>query len=426
MLLRFGVSNHLSVRDFQELSFSASSLKDRDEGLIACAAAPEGAVVPAVVVYGANASGKSNLVATMEIMRRMALFSQTRGEPGGGVSRQPFRLDPAWSGRPSRFDIDFVIDGVRHHYGFEASDDAIEAEWLYDFPKSHRRTLFEREDGEFRFGRGLKGRNAVIADLTRPNSLYLSAAAQNKHEQLSKMFGYFRAIDGVGYADVPGMAVSMQLARKEPDDRTIDFLGKIGTGVVGYRRKETEAADEIEALRQDIVGVFRKRLIEQADLKAIVGDDWRTAIELAHRGRDGEDVYLDLDLESAGTRRLLVVLGLVFQALDEGTLLFIDELDASLHTQAAEKVLRLFCSPGTNPRGAQLVATTHDTNLLRSSVLRRDQIWFTEKDAEGATVLYPLTDIRTRKGDDIGRGYLQGRYGAVPFDDPVSALGARR
>ncbi len=426
MLLRFGVANHLSIRDFQELSFSASSLKDREEGLIACAAAPKGAVVPAVVVYGANASGKSNLMMAMETMRQMVLYSQTQGEPDGGVPRQPFRLDPACSGRPSRFDIDFVIDGVRHHYGFETSDTAFEAEWLYDFPKSQRRMLFEREGVEYRFGRGLKGRNNVIADLTRPNSLYLSAAAQNGHERVSRVFGYFRSIEGIVAVAVPGMAASMQLARKEPDDRMIDFLGEIGTGVVGYRRKKTEAADEIEVLLQDLTGVISKRLHEPADLKAIVGDDWRTSIELAHRGRDGEDVYLDLDLESAGTRRLLVVLVLVFQALDEGTLLFIDELDASLHTQAAEKVLRLFCSPGTNPKGAQLVATTHDTNLLRSPVLRRDQIWFTEKDAEGATVLYPLTDIRTRKGDDIGRGYLQGRYGAVPFDDPVSALGARR
>ncbi len=426
MLLRFGVSNHLSIRDFQELSFVASPLKDRDEGLIPCAAAPKGAVVPAAVVYGANASGKSNLMTAMGIMLIMVRDSHRHGRPGGGVLRHPFRLDPACAGKPSRFEIDFVVDGVRHHYGFEASDDAFESEWLYDFPASRRRMLFERESGEFRFGRGLKGRNAVIADLTRSNSLYLSAAAQNGHERLSQVSRYFRSVHGVYATALSGMMVSVHLAEKEADDRAIDFLGRIGTGVVAYRRKEIEYADEIEAFQRDVLTAIKKRADVPANLEATISGDWRTAIELAHLGRDGEQVYLDLDLESAGTRRLLFVLGFAFQALDEGMPLFVDELDASLHTQAAEAVLRLFCSRKTNPKGAQLVATTHDTNLMRSPLLRRDQLWFTEKDAAGATRLYPLTDIRTRKGDDIGKGYLQGRYGAVPPDDPVSALAPPR
>ena len=426
MLLRFGVSNHLSIRDFQELSFAASSLKDRDKGLIPCTAAPKGTVVPAAVIYGANASGKSNLVNAMGTMRWMVSSSQTRGEPGGGVPRQPFKLDPACAEGPSRFELDFVIDGIRHHYGFEASDDTFDSEWLYDFPGSRRRMLFEREGGEFRFGRGLKGRNAVIADLTRSNSLYLSAAAQNGHEQLSQVSGYFRSVHGIYATAFPGVVVSAHLAEKETDDRVIDFLGKIGTGVVDYRQKEAEYADEIEAVQRDVLTAMKKRGDVPADLGAAMGGDWRTAIELAHRDQNDEKVYFDLDLESAGTRRLLFVLGFAFQALDEGTFLFVDELDASLHTQAAEAVLRLFCSPETNPKGAQLVATTHDTNLMRAPVLRRDQLWFTEKGADGATRLYPLTDIRTRKGDDIEKGYLQGRYGAVPFDDPLSDLAPPR
>ena len=196
MLLRFGVANHLSIRDHQELSLSASSLGDSDDGLIECAAAPRGMALPAAVVYGANASGKTNLVAAMETMCSMVLLSHSKGEPGGGVPRQPFRLGAASARVPSRFDIDFVLDGVRHHYGFEATDEAFVSEWLYAFPKSHRRTLFERDGEDFRFGRLLKGQNAVVARLTRPNSLYLSAAAQNRHEHLSSIFGYFRSIHG--------------------------------------------------------------------------------------------------------------------------------------------------------------------------------------------------------------------------------------
>ena len=140
----------------------------------------------------------------------------------------------------------------------------------------------------------------------------------------------------------------------------------------------------------------------------------RLKLELSHRGGGGDNVYLDIDRESAGTRRLLFMLGPIFRALDEGTLIVIDELDASLHTRACEAILELFGSQKTNPHGAQLVVTTHDTNLLHSPLVRRDQIWFVELNKKGATRVFPLTDIRTRKDDNIEKGYLQGRYGAIP------------
>ncbi len=381
MLLRFSVSNHLSIRDSQELLFTASSLKDPSDGLIDCAAAPNGSVVPAVVLYGANASGKSTLLDAITVMRHMVLRSHTEGDPGGGVPRHAFRLDIESSRRPSRFEIDFVLHGVRHHYGFEANDREFLSEWLYAFPKSHRRSLFVRDHDDYRFGRYLKGRNSVIAGLTRPNSLYVSAAAQNGHEQLSEVFDYFLSVHGFMGAGVAGPEASAWLVNEDVDSRVIDFLRKIDTGICDYRRRER---------------------------------DLQVTVELGHRSREGKPAYLELDMESAGTRRLLSVLSLVYRALDKGTPLAIDELDASLHTLAGAEVLKLFCSPETNPKGAQLIATTHDTNLMDASVLRRDQLWFTAKDADGATHLYPLTDIRTRGGDNFERGYLQGRYGAVP------------
>ena len=384
MLLRFSVSNHLSLRDSQELLLTTSSLKDKTEGLIACAAAPRGSLLPAVVVFGANASGKSNLVHAFGAMRQMVLFSHTRGDASGGVPRHAFKLDASYSNKPSRFEIDFIHQGVRYHYGFEADDTAFLSEWLYAIPKSHRRLMFEREGSDFRFGRELKGRNNTIAELTRSNSLYLSAAAQNSHEQISSLYEYIRAMNC--YMSI-GSDSEYWLRHKEIDTRVIEFLGRLDTGICDYRRREI-------------------------------------TIELSHQSRDGETVYLDLGTESSGTRRLLVMLSLAYRALDTGTPLVIDELDVSLHTLAGAAVLQLFCSPKTNPKGAQLVTTTHDTNLMKWAGLRRDQIWFTEKDEDGVTLLYPLTDIRTRRSDDLEKGYLQGRYGAVPFDDPISALGS--
>ena len=425
MLLRFGVANHLSIRSYQELSFAASTLSDRRDGLIACTAVPSGAVLPAILVYGANASGKSNLVAALGAMREAVLLSHAHGEPGGGVPRDPFRLDAACAECPSRFDIDFVLKAVRYHYGFEVSDAAFEKEWLYAFLESRRRTLFERDGGEFRFGRELKGRNRVIADLTRPNSLFVSAAAQNGHERLSTIYEFFQSVRGDQNIAVGGRRASALMPADGPDDRVIAFLERAETGIVGYRRTETEFPDELRTLQREIAAVAQRVLKKPIVTPGSEPDDKLVAVELAHLDAGGKEVYFDLDRESAGTRRLLVMLDRACFALDTGAPMVVDELDASLHTRAAKAVLDLFCSPATNPKGAQLIATTHDTNLMKPSVLRRDQLWFVELGLDGATRLYPLTDIRTRKDDNIEKGYLQGRYGAVPsIDDSIPTLGA--
>ncbi len=415
MLLRFRASNHLSFRGLQEVSFVASSLKERKGYLIDCAAAPNNSVVPAAVVYGANASGKSNLIDAMQTMCAMVLRSHTRGDPGGGVARQPFRLDPACLQAATQFDIDFVAEGTRYHYGFKASDKAFVSEWLDVYPKAHRRLAFARDSSEFAIGRWLKGQNSSIAKLTRPNSLFLSAAAQNGHEQLSKVFAYFRSIQIVRDIAVPGTELWTRLAGEEPDRRVIAFLGRLGTGVGDFRRSEAKNSE----LFLKLVRPMAAAAGESTDvfLEKLGTDGFEPVVELVHRGRDNEPISLDLDRESAGTRRLLAVMGIVYRSLDEGTPVLMDELDASLHTHASEAVLRLFCSEQSNPRGAQLLATTHDTNLMRSSSLRRDQLWFTQKDADGSTQIYPLTDFKTRRSDNFELGYLQGRYGAVPFED---------
>lgn len=415
MLLRFRVSNHLSIRDLQEVSFIASSLKERKGHLIDCAAAPNNSVVPAAVVYGANASGKSNLVDAIQTMRAMVLNSHTKGDPGGGVPRLPFRLDPAFRQTATQFDIDFVAEGTRYHYGFKASDEGFVSEWLDVYPKAHRRLAFARDCGEFAFGRWLKGQNSSIGKLTRPNSLFLSAAAQNGHEQLSKVFACFRSIRIVRDVAVPGTELMTGLTEGEPDRRVVNFLGRLGTGVVAFRRTEARNSEQFRNVVRKIGAPLGKS--PDALLEELGVGDMGTVVELVHRGRDNEPIPLALDRESAGTLRLLAVMGNVYRGLDEGTPVVVDELDASLHTHAGEAVLKLFCSAQSNPKGAQLLATTHDTNLMRSSSLRRDQLWFTQKDAAGATQIYPLTDFKTRRGDNFELGYLQGRYGAVPFDD---------
>jgi hypothetical protein len=261
---------------------------------------------------------------------------------------------------------------------------------------------------EFTFGRGLKGRNQTISALTRPNSLFLSAAAQNGHEELTRVVGFFRGIVAGETADHD---IAKAISDRAADRRIVEFLKVAGTGVVAYRIRDIHRETEKNPLVTRLLSVIEDEL-KDAGLN-LPAD--RKELQLAHTGSDGQPVFFNLDEESAGTRRLLRVLVPAFKALDTGGLVVIDELDASLHTKACELVLALFSSPATNPKGGQLLLTTHDTHLLYSAHLRRDQVWLTEKDGTGATSLYPLTDFRTRKTDNLERGYLQGRFGAVPF-----------
>ena len=270
--------------------------------------------------------------------------------------------------------------------------------------------LFERDGEEFEFGRNLRGRNRVIADLTRPNSLFVAAATQNGHEELSKISGFFRTISN---DELPSRwSIS--------DSRATDFLGLIGTGIVGARVSKVDVSEKAKEFASEFASLIKRTFGEGPEMQ--FDNRHPEKLELAHKGKDGAEVYFDLDDESAGTRRLVGFLVAAYLALDRGSVMIVDELDESLHTAACEALLALFMSPTANPRGAQLVATTHDTNLLRCPSLRRDQVWFTEKDGEGATHLYPLTDFRTRRGDNLERGYLQGRYGATPFSGSLADI----
>lgn len=413
MIIRFGVSNFLSIRDKQELSLVASSLQDYETGLIVNSSM-RGRFLPVAVIYGANASGKSNIVRALSYMRGAVLYSHSRGDPSGGVRRDPFALDEEYAKKSSIFDIDFVIDNTRFHYGFEASDEAFVAEWLWAFPAGKRQILFRREGQKFDFGRSLKGQVNVIKDLTRPNSLFISAAAQNNHEESKRIVSFFRSIevmDSTIIVESP-MAVSALKNNKEID-RIIDFIKRLDGGIVGYRRSENEIPEEVQQIQQELLTVLNK--FSKDDQLRVAASAKEISIELAHRGCTGQSIYFNMARESAGTRRLLVLMDAAFRCLNRGSSLIIDELDVSLHTQACEAIIAMFSLPELNPKGSQLIATTHNTNLLNPKLLRRDEIWFTEKDPEGATQVYPLTDIRTRHGDNLEKGYLQGRYGAVPY-----------
>lgn len=424
MLIRFAVENHLSIRERQELSLLASSLQDPAASLIPVDGMK---LVPAALIYGANASGKSNFVSALNFLRQSVRYSHARGGPETGVPRNPFILDDKTKALPTKIDIDFFLNNVRFHYGFSASDTEFEEEWLYAFPLGKKQTWFYRGPGDegINFGKALKGTLKTIATLMRPNSLFLSTAAQNAHKQLTPIFNYlsdFSMKTTIENREHDAMAA---FAGGRIDSRIVHFLKQADTGIVSCRFDDAlrRIGIDQQSFMKDLWGILKKYIpdapertldgVEKIDVKKI---------SLGHKGTGKEPRYLELRLESAGTLRLLILLKTIFEALDNGSLVVIDELDASLHTYLAESIVALFNSKKTNPRGAQLIATTHDTNLLRSESVRRDQVWFCEKDTTGGTNLYPLTDIHTRNTDNLEKGYLQGRFGAVPFRGPVELL----
>ena len=287
-------------------------------------------------------------------------------------------------------------------------------ERLYAYPKARQQLLFERNEDEFRFGRRLRGHNKRISKFTRSNSLYISTAAQNGHEDLGRIVQYFKAIDVIGKGVIPDSTLRDEFRSDGPDQRVIEFLRELGTGVVGYDRKILQNADEGMVIHQSLPHASitsRKSHVQ-------------VPIDLTYHNVDGQEIPLSFAYESAGVRRLLVVLNRVFRTLDGGGTLCIDELDASLHTRVTGAILQLFSLQNTNPNDAQLLATSHDTNVLDSKGLRKDQFWFTQKDFYGATRIYPLSDFRTRKNRDLEEAYIDGRFGAVPPRDFIPMFGA--
>ncbi|MFD7065984.1 ATP/GTP-binding protein [Streptomyces sp. NPDC059913] len=422
MLLRFQVANHASLREEQELSLVVG---DHHPERAEVRLSDDVSAVPVVAVYGTNASGKSNLLDALGWMRSAVLSSFRHWDPSGGVPRRPFALRRDASAHPSSFAVDFVVAGVRHQFGFSTDDDRVTEEWLYYYPEGRQRRLYERDaEGQVVFGRWLTGRRKLIAELLRPNSLYLSVAAAQGHEQLGAVFRWFGS--GLRMAtdrDFPQRldhTVRLCLAEDgEPAaESAMALLRFADLGVSGLEIKEWD-----EAAREDHERITRA-IRDVLGEKVRIQQDQKRRVRVDHRTADG--VFpLDLAYESSGTRTWIGLIGPVITTLMEGGVLCVDELDARLHPYLVDALVGMFQSPETNVTGAQLVFSTHEAALLGRNVrteLFRDQVWFTEKDPETlATRLFPLTEFSVRgSADNLEKRYLGGRYGAVPhLDDDV-------
>lgn len=427
MLIRFRARNFRSLKEEQELSLVAGSLKDSLEAVTRIEGLGLG-LVRAAAIYGANASGKSNVIKALAYMSNAVQNSQRQWAPEGPIPREPFLLDPQSKLDPSSFEVDLLLDGVRFHYGFALNDREILEEWLDAYPIGKRQMWFKRNHQVFTFGKKLVGNNDAIERLTRPNSLFLSAAAQNNHEGLLPLYRWFAERLGYVHRERGPAIVNTALMCRDAGFKSwvSQALQSADLGIVDVHVREEvfvvpppppELSKKEKLLAEEFATTMRRfaEKVEQQTNKGFGLPEKRLVVSLIHKGSGRKAIPFSLENESDGTVAFYGLLGPLVHFVGSGGTLCVDELDASLHPSLALGVLDYFNNPKWNPQGAQIIFTTHDTNILDRSSLRRDQIWFTEKDAEGGTHLYPLTDFKPRKNENLERGYLQGRYGAVPF-----------
>lgn len=416
MILQFCVENFRSFRTQQKLSLVSASSRKGD-GSVFKAEGVDVGVLPVAVIYGANASGKTNVLRALHFFRSAIADSQNSWKPNSKISHQPFR--PLGDSSQSRFELDFLLEKDRYTYGFSVASSHVTGEWLYAYPNRKKQTLFSRKDQTFAFGKAFTGNKKLIEGIVRSNSLFLSAAAQNNHELLTRIHSLIS--DWIIITDERKSVVDTT-SKICQDDESRKLLSELvrsaDLGIVGLRtRKRSVTPKTLE-----IIGNFTSNMPEEMaeDFRRRVME--KPQIEFLHAGPNGKEFVIQSSQESRGTLNYFGLIAPIISILEAGGVLIIDELDESLHPSLIRGIIKLFVTRSSNPRGAQLIFNTHDTNLLDLELIRRDEIWFTEKDSEGATHLYPLTDFHPRNSENIQKGYIEGRYGAIPFIGDFSLL----
>jgi len=412
MLIEFKVANYRSVKDEQTLSLVASKNRElADSNTFGCGVSND-RLLHAAAIYGPNASGKTNLLTAITIMRAIVVESALEKHRGDNLPVEPFRLDPKSRVEPAEFEVSFISGGVRYQYGFSATKEYIADEWLFAFPEKRAQRWFSRtrKKGKYVwvFGASLKGEKRLWQKSTRDNALFLSTAVQLNSKQLQPVYDWFKDtlhLAGVGrWSPV----FSAFFCKTGNEKRILDFLKKADLGIDDIHVKEASLdlknlPDMPDDLKKEVVKAFEREM--KYDIRTV------------HKDSSGQDIEFDFgDDESDGTHKIFALAGPFLDSLQEGNVFCIDELHDNLHPDLVKFLVGLFNNKETNTGHAQLIFTTHETSMLNQKILRRDQIWFCEKNEEQATVLYPLTDFSPRKDvTNLEAAYLSGRYGAVPY-----------
>ena len=432
MLIDFKVANFRSFGNEQLFSLVSSRDSSHPGNLIPC----DGFSVAKVsAIYGSNASGKSNLIKAISALQRLVLTSATTMNLGDEIEVSPFRLNAQTRIEPSRFEITVLIDETTYHYGFSATRERVQDEWLNVRRSGGRNSQWmERtfDPAGTHTNWTLKGPIKKEAELlqskTRDNGLALSRGAELNIDHLAPLFLWcrntLRVLDLSSKPDVQSTARRL-ISDDSLRSRILNLVRDADFGISSLRVAEVPAFTDVPAnaplyMRDFISGVT-------SSVRKITGvtDLTKFSVSTEHfEYPSGQPVQFSLEEdESNGTQRFFALAGPIIDALDNGLVLVIDELDCSMHPNLTRKIIDLFNSSELNAKGAQLIFVTHDSSLMDASLFRRDQIWLTEKRQDGSTDLFSLYDIdpkkRPRNVESLERNYLSGRYGGVPKFGPV-------
>lgn len=409
MLIEFRVKNFRSFRDEQIFTMIASPDKSLPDNVAIAPSIDHTRVVKSAVILGANASGKSNLIAAI-VAPFLGSRNQNETTPLGF---DPFLLDKNSDQQPSEFSYEFVADGVRYLYRIAVGPTEILLEELTAYPKKVPRLLYRRltksstttiaQGVEEKYNREFGSKLRLINSITPTNGLLLNSIAQAKFEPFYTVWlwlqSQIRKISGRTYERLSENTLGNQFTYDPLLRAFATQLARVADiGIADIISEPLDSAGlKISQLFGETVPQYKLRFIQQSDLSG----ELKTQFNFAK--------------QSFGTQQLLRLSIRLYMALEDGQVLVVDELDSSLHPRLVRYIVELFHNPAVNRHKAQLIFNTHDATLLDAALFRRDQIWFTEKDEDGASTLFPLTSFSPRKGEAWVRGYMLGRYGAVPI-----------
>lgn len=425
MLIEFTTKNFRSFRDETKLSMlAATTNKDKDKlDNIISINTNKLKLLKSAVVYGSNGAGKSNLVKALIAMKNIVLASSKEQRGNEIKDINSFAFDVEDKKLPTLFEVIFIVDDVRYQYGFSATKTKIYEEWLYAFPKAAKRTWFtrflnEKSDSyewEYTNGKYLnasKDKMKLYIDTTRDNELFLSKIIQLNNKEAIPVFDWFQnklKCAGIeGWDD--GENVTLDFLESEDKRKLIlGFLNDMDIRVSDVKIKE----EKFDVSKLDLPDNMPDELKQK--ITHDFGDKLLLETSFLRKLKNEKIVGLDLSEESDGTQKIFSLLGPFLDALEKGYIVVVDELHNSLHPLLLKYLVSLFHDKDINTKNAQLIFTTHETEILNQDIFRRDQIWFCDKDDTFASQLIPLTDYRPRKSEKFSKGYLNGRYGGIPL-----------
>jgi AAA15 family ATPase/GTPase len=400
MLIEFKVKNFRSIKDEMVLSMLASSDKSHNTNLITCEALNDDRLLKTAAIYGANASGKSNIIKAFSTMVRIINTSHSY-QKGAKLDYDPFRFDSENKAKPTEFQVVFIIDDVKYIYYFSYDDSKIIDESLHYYPNGRKALIFDRKnttDFEFKIDETVQRFNS---EKTPENVLYLSRATQLNYELTANAFKWFSEhVIVISSTDTPQYFdyTSDLIINK---NKKIEILAALKAADIGIEDINAERTDvKLDDLPEELPTELKKILIGKKQLR----------IKTIHHGES----YDLSQFESDGTQRIYSLIGPIISTIEGGGIIVLDELDTKLHHFLNVLIIGFFHD--SKNQASQLIFTTHNTQLLTQEIFRRDQIWFTEKNPDaGSTELYSLLEFHQRKDTNIREGYLAGRYGAIPF-----------